>query len=91
MGAVAVHQDARLVELVVHVAGDMIALLDDQHLHAALLGQLPRRYRAGKAGAHHYGVKLGGIDFAERGVVHCHRGSPVSYACQRDAERAAHN
>ena len=54
----AVHEDAGLVQLVVHVAADMAALLDDEHAPAAALGQLARRHGPGKAAADDHGVEI---------------------------------
>ena len=75
MGAVAMHQDTGLVELVVHVAADVVALLDDEHLFAATLGQLARRDRARETGADDDRVEFGDVDVFESGILNAH-GAP---------------
>ena len=53
---VAVHEHPGLVVLVVHVAGDVRALLDDEHAKTALFGKLPGTDSPGETGADNDGV-----------------------------------
>ena len=72
---IAVHEDAGLVILVVGVAGDVIALLDDEHAQPPLLGQLAGGHGTGESGADDHRVKVGDVDGAKIGVGHCHGGN----------------
>ena len=69
---IAVHEDARLVGLVVHVAGDMGLLLDHENTLAAALCQLARHDAAGEPAAHHHGVEIASIDVMQIAVTHTH-------------------
>ena len=72
---VAVHEDAGLVGLVVHVAADVRALLHHEHALAAALGQLARHDAAREPASHYEGVHLVDIDVLEIAVLHTH-GAP---------------
>ncbi len=73
VGAIGVHQNARLVVAVVHVAAHMGALLDDEHPLAAALGQFTGHNTAGKAAAHHNGIDLREVYFGVGNKIHSHR------------------
>lgn len=86
---VAVHEHAGLVELVVHVAADMGALLDDEHARASALGQLARGHGAGEPAAHHHRVEVAAVEIFEIAVTHTH-GAPFRSSKARGRTRAAH-
>ena len=86
---VAVHEHAGLVELVVHVAADMGALLDDEHARASALGQFARGHGAGEPAAHHHRVEIAAVEIFEIAVTHTH-GAPFRSSKTRERTRAAH-
>ena len=84
---VAVHEHPGLVVLVVHVAGDVRALLDDEHAKTALFGKLPGTDSPGKTGADNDGVVVFDGDIAEIGVINGHNGFSPSYSLMRMGRR----
>src|SRR5262245_40782010 len=56
--SVAMNKEAVAVRVVIGIASDMVAAIDDQHFHAVLLGQLPCRGCAREATAHDQPIKL---------------------------------
>ncbi len=70
--AVLVHEDARLVPVVVGVARHMAAALEDADLEAAGLGQTARADGTGVSGPHDDGVEGGGVEVVRKACVEVH-------------------
>ena len=95
---VLVHQDARIIHVVVGIAANVVASLDDGNLHAARLGKAACADRTCVACAHDDGVVCIGIEARRQSVCDSHespsqapRKAPIPPTAQGGTSDGAHD
>ncbi len=66
------HENSRGIDLVVHVAADMRALLYDQHAHIRAIGELAGDNRAREAASDDNRVEIDDVDIFVFRILNAH-------------------